>query len=99
MERLTYDELAELQDPGETEIDQWDVDNAITFVVVDRPGDPGRPFVVDLRGVATILNADISSADFGGETYVEFTGAGTPVQGGTVVITSGDRTYSISIGV
>jgi prepilin-type N-terminal cleavage/methylation domain-containing protein len=62
---------------------------------VADPDHPTRTYTVDLGGRPYKLDAVV--IDFAGDDTVSFNGYGTPSRGGTVVLTAGDYTCTVTL--
>lgn len=69
--------------------------NDYTLVGVVNPDTPEQPNVVKLNG--PVYEAILQSVDLGGDSELIFSGYGVPDSGGTIVITAGGTTKTISV--
>ena len=56
-----------------------------------------KAYVVDLDMISGFENVVISSASFGGSAAVTFDAIGAPSNGGTVVVSAGQHSYTITV--
>lgn len=69
--------------------------NSYTLVGVANPNQSGQAYVVSLNG--NVYQATLVNANLGGDSELIFSGYGVPDSGGTIQISSGAQTRSISV--
>jgi len=69
--------------------------NSYRVAGMDHPDHPGQPYIVPLG--AEPYGATLVSANLGGDAALTFNGYGNPDSGGTIVITVGGRTKTITV--
>lgn len=67
------------------------------LVALEHPMMPGTQYEIDLVNGLRLGEAEIQAAAFGGEPYVVFDAFGSPDFGGSVIITAGAATLTVSV--
>ena len=65
------------------------------IVGMSDPDRPAQPYTVNLA--ADPYHVTLTSANFGGAASLQFDGYGTPVAGGTIVLTQGTTTRTLTV--
>ena len=98
--QVVHDAIDELNDSGEDELDEWDVDDSgiWSYSTMDNPLHPGTPYVIDFDAKPVFGGVDIVSALFGASNVlVDFDALGAASEDGLIVIGFGGRTANISV--
>ncbi len=66
-----------------------------SFTGMPDPDHANATYAVNLAGPP--YRAAITSVNFGGTSQLSFDGFGTPMQGGAIVVTVGDRSHTITV--
>lgn len=69
--------------------------NTFTLVGAVNPDNSGQPWVVSLNG--RVYEATLKSVDLGGDAELIFSGFGTPDSGGTILITAGGTSRTVTV--
>jgi prepilin-type N-terminal cleavage/methylation domain-containing protein len=67
------------------------------LVPVAHPGRPGQGYEVSLRKELQLPNVRVESVGFGGFPFVLYDTFGSPMAGGTVVLTAGDARLTVTV--
>jgi prepilin-type N-terminal cleavage/methylation domain-containing protein len=69
--------------------------NSYQIVGMPDPNQPSQTYTVNLA--SSPYNATLGSVNFSGGTALSFDGYGTPLQGGTLVLSVADRQHTLSV--
>lgn len=95
LERTSFDDMADILDPGITELDEEVIETEISIVPLEHPLKKGEDYLVDFTGDSRFSGVDIVSVA-GGNT-ITFDSRGIPSAGIQITLAVGTHTASISI--
>lgn len=81
---------------SETELAEADVENG-AFLTMEKPMNRGIDYDIQFADEGRFSGVDISSSVFGSGNFVIFNAFGTPSDGGTVLLSLGDRQAVVSV--
>jgi len=64
---------------------------------ISHPGKPGQGYEVSIRGELQLPNARVDSVSFGGLPFVVYDTFGSPMVGGSVVLSAGDAHLTVTV--
>lgn len=73
------------------------LDDYASLLALSHPLEPTKAYEVYLSADMQLPGLQVGSASFGGESYVVFNSFASPDSGGSVILTSGDATLTVSV--
>ena len=74
-----------------------DLDIYGSLTALEHPGRPGQSYETSIPRELQLRDVVVSSADFNGERYVVFDVFGSPEFGGSIVLTAGDASLTVTV--
>lgn len=99
LEQWVFEKQSDFNDPSKTEINAADVEDPgkVSYQPMPDPIDKGKDYVVNFKATTRFEGVNIVSATFAPLSTVTFLSTGLPLSGGTVVLTYGARTATITV--
>jgi prepilin-type N-terminal cleavage/methylation domain-containing protein len=99
VECLTFKRIADLNDSGQTEIDEdWvESPSEVEYQAVTHPEDRDADYTIDYTSGTRFGGVDVVSATFGVDNFVTFDFSGQPTSAGQTVITYGAHQITIAV--
>lgn len=77
--------------------DGQDLDDYDSLVAMDHPATPGQSYEVNLAADMALPDVRVEAASFHGSPYVVFDTFASPEYGGSVILTAGRATLTVSV--
>ena len=74
-----------------------DLDNYGSLTTLEHPGRPGQSYETTILMELQLRDVVVSSVNFNGDRYVVFDTFGSPEFGGSIVLTAGDASLTVTV--
>ena len=96
IEQIAHVKEAKINDPGKTELQDSDVEEAV-YALMAHPLNPVENYDVDFADYGRFEGVSLTSASFGVDNFVVFDARGAPSSSGQIILATGGRNLVLDV--